>query len=218
MDKDYIAFFDLDHTILKSSSGQILGPAAIRQGILKKRNFVEGAIYAIGHKLGLVEGDVLLPRMINWLEGHPAQPVFDFVQNIFHVVLKGAIRNEAVLEIERHRKNNAQLVLLSAAMDFICQPIIDFLGLDDLICTTLHVENNRFSGATNGGLCFGEEKLARVLSYLRNDVAQLQDAYFYTDSFTDLPMLEAVGNPVAVSPDRKLAATARRRGWTICEW
>ena len=216
--KDYVVFFDLDHTILKSSSGQILGPAAIRQGILTKRNLFEGAIYAIGHKLGLVEGDVLLPRMITWLKGHPVQPVFDFVQNIFHAVLKGAIRHQAVQEIELHRKNNAKLVLLSASMDFICQPIIEFLGLDDLICTKLHVENNRFSGATNGGFCFGEEKLARAIAYVRNDIAQLKNAYFYTDSFTDLPMLEAVGNPVAVSPDRKLAAAARRRGWMICEW
>jgi len=216
--KNYIVFFDLDHTILDNSSGRILGPAAIRHGLIKKRKLIPGSIYAIGHKLGLIEGDMILPRMVTWLKDHPVQPVFDFVQQIFNDVLKGSIRKEAVREIEFHRKNNAQLVLLTASMNFICQPIIEFLGLDDLICTDLNIENNRFSGTTNGGLCFGEEKLNRTLSFLKNKKSRLENAYFYTDSFTDLPMLEAVGHPVAVTPDRKLAATARARGWKICQW
>ncbi|MBN1482968.1 HAD-IB family hydrolase [candidate division KSB1 bacterium] len=218
MNKDYIAFFDLDHTILKSSSGHILGPAAIRHGIVKRRRIVEAIIYAIGHKLGLVQGDVILPLMVKWLKGHPVQPVFDFVQNIFLDVMPAAIRKEAVREIEMHRHNNAHLVLLTASMNFICKPVIEFLGLDDLICTTLHIENDHFSGTTKGDLCFGEEKLNRTLSYLNNNKNQLKNAYFYTDSFTDLPMLEAVGHPVVVSPDRRLAAMARARGWTIYRW
>jgi len=216
--KDYIAFFDLDHTILESSSGHILGPAAIRHGFIKRRKLIPGAIYALGHKLGLIEGDLILPRMVTWLKDHPVQPVFDFVQQMFNDVLKGAIRKAAIDEIEFHRKNNAQLVLLSASMNFICQPIMEFLGLDDLICTRLNIENNRFSGTTKGGLCFGEEKLHRTLSFLNNHHASLDTAYFYTDSYTDLPMLEAVGHPVAVTPDRKLLAMARARGWKICEW
>ncbi len=218
MKKDYIAFFDLDHTILNSSSGQILGPAAIKHGFIKRRKLIPGAMYALGHKLGLIEGDIILPRMITWLKGHPVQPVFDFVQHMFHDVLKHAIRNEAIREIEFHRKNNAQLVLLSASMNFVCQPIIDFLRLDDLICTNPDVVNNRFAGTSKDGFCFGEEKLIRTLSFIGNNLAALKDAYFYTDSYTDLPMLEAVGHPVAVTPDRKLAATARERGWKICEW
>ena len=103
-------------------------------------------------------------------------------------------------------------------MNFICQPVIDFLGLDDLICTRPDIQDGRFSGRMRGALCFGEEKLTRTLSFLNGNASPLEHAYFYTDSHTDLPMLEAVGHPVAVTPDRKLAALARARGWTIYQW
>lgn len=218
MQKDYIAFFDLDDTILNSSTGHILGPAAIREGFIKRRKLIPGSIYAIGHKMGLIEGDLILSRMITWMKDHPVQPVLDFVQKMFNEVLKHAIRKDAIREIEFHRQNNAQLVLLSASMNFVCQPIIEFLGLDDLICTNPDVVNNRFAGTSKEGFCFGEEKLVRTLSFVGNNQSSLKDAYFYTDSHTDLPMLEAVGHPVAVTPDRKLMATARARGWKICEW
>jgi len=218
VNKDYIAFFDLDHTILNTSSGKIIGIAALHQGIIQKTNYLEALLYGFGNKLGLIEGDAILPRLIKWLNGHPEQYIIDFARQVFNEVMKYAIRKDAIKEIEFHRNNNAHLVMLSASMNFICKPVIEFLGLDDLICTNLQVENNHFSGRTLGDICFGQEKLARSLSFIQHRPYSLQNAYFYTDSITDLPMLEAVGNPMAVTPDRKLAAQARSRGWHICNW
>ena len=218
LNKDYIAFFDLDHTILNTNSGKIMGIAAFREGIIKKQKFIEGVIYGLGSKLGLVEGDTIMPRLVKWLNGHPEQYIVDFARQVFNEVLKYTIRKEAIQEIEFHRNNNAHLVMLSASVNFICKPVIEFLGLDDLICTDPHVINHRFSGHTQGGVCFGEEKLVRSRSFIQTHGLSLHDAFFYTDSFTDLPMLEAVGNPVAVTPVRKLAAVARSRGWQIYNW
>jgi HAD superfamily hydrolase (TIGR01490 family) len=216
--KNYIAFFDLDHTIINTSSGKIIGLAAMKHGIITRTKFIEGALFAIGTKLGLVEGDTALSRMAKWLTDHPEQQIVEFARQIFNEVLKFTIRKDAVREIEYHRKNNAQLVLLSASLNFICKPVIDFLGLDDLICTNLHVENSRFSGRPQGDICFGQEKLTRALAFAKNRHSELRSAYFYSDSHTDLPMLEAVGHPICVTPDRKLEATAKERGWLICNW
>ncbi len=218
MSKDYIAFFDLDHTILNTSSGKILGLAAIREGIIKKRKLIEGLFYSIGHKLGIWDGDTILPQMAKWLKGHPEQYIADFARQVFNEVMKYTIRKEAVREIEMHRQNNAHLVMLSASTSFICKPVTDFLSMDDLICSDLAVENNRFSGSSKGEFCFGEQKLLRSLDFVHANNLTMSNAYFYTDSVSDLPMLEAVDNPVAVSPDRKLAATARARGWQIYDW
>lgn len=218
MNKDYIAFFDLDHTILNTSSGKIIGIAAFHQGIIEKTKFLEGLLYGLGNKLGLIEGDVIMPRLVKWLNGHPEQPIIDFARQVFNEVMKYTIRKDAIKEIEFHRNNNAHLVMLSASTSFICKPVIEFLGLDDMICTNLQVQNSRFSGHTLGDICFGKEKLVRSLSFIKQRPYSLEDAYFYTDSITDLPMLEAVGNPMPVSPDRKLAAQARSRGWQICNW
>jgi HAD superfamily hydrolase (TIGR01490 family) len=218
LNKNYIAFFDLDHTILNTSSGKLISLAALRQGIISRSKFLEGVLFAIGHKLGLVEGNTVMPRMTNWLKDHSVQHIDEFARHIFNDMIKNTIRKEAVLEIEHHRKNNAQLVLLSASLSFICKPVIDFLGLDDLICTDLQVLNNRFSGQPLGDICFGQEKLTRALAFAKKGHSELRNAYFYSDSFSDLPMLQAVGHPVCVTPDRKLEAAARKRGWLICNW
>lgn len=218
MNKDYIAFFDLDHTILNTSSGKVMGFAALHEGIIKRRNILEGLFYSLGNKLGLIEGDTILARLAEWMKGHTEQYIIEFATQVFHEVMKHTIRSEAIKEIEFHRNNNAHLVILSASASFICKPVIDFLGLHDLICTDLDVVNSRFSGRAQGGICFGEEKLVRSRSFIKNSSYSLDNAYFYTDSITDLPMLEAVGFPVAVTPDRKLAATARSRGWQIAKW
>ena len=218
MNKEYIAFFDLDKTILNTSSAKIIGIAAFREGLIKKQKFIEGLIYGLGNKIGLIEGDTILPRLVKWLNGHPEQLIIDFAGKVFNEVMKHAIRSEAIKEIEFHRNNNAHLVILSASTSFICKPVLEFLGLDDLICTDLHVVDNRFSGQPEGSICYGEEKVVRSKSFISNSTYSLDRAYFYTDSFTDLPMLEAVGNPVAVTPDRKLAAMARSRGWQIRRW
>ena len=218
MNKDYIAFFDLDHTILNTSSGKIMGIAALREGIIKRQKFVQGLFWTLGNKFGLIEGDTILTRLAEWMKDHPEQYIIDWTTQVFNEVMKYTIRSEAIKEIEYHRNNNAHLVILSASASFICRPVLEFLGLDDLICTDLHVVNNRFSGQSIGDICFGEEKLIRSKSFIKESNYSLDNAFFYTDSFTDLPMLEAVGNPMAVTPDRKLAATARSRGWQICKW
>ncbi|RPI01957.1 MAG: HAD-IB family hydrolase [Calditrichaeota bacterium] len=216
--KNYIAFFDLDRTILNTNSGKIIGLAAVKHGIITHSKFIEGTLYTLGNKLGLIKGDEVMPRLTRWLKGHPEQPIVDFARQIFNQVIKHAIRKEAIREIEMHRRNRAQLVMLSASTSFICRPVMEFLGLDDLICTDLQVVNSRFSGNPVGDFCFGRQKLLRSLNFVENQRERLQDAYFYTDSHTDLPMLEAVGHPMCVSPDRKLASEARRRGWQICRW
>ena len=216
--KDYVVFFDLDHTILNTSSGKIMGLAAIRHGIIKKRKLIEGTIYGIGNKLGFMEGDLILPKMVRWLKDFPEQYIAEFARQIFNDVMRHTIRKDAIREIEFHKKNNAHTVILSASMNFICKPVIEFLGLDDLICTDLHVVNQCYSGSTQGGFCFGPEKLARTRTFLDTHRYTLNDAFFYTDSHTDLPMLEAVGNPVCVTPDRKLFTLAHQRGWRICDW
>lgn len=218
MKKNYIAFFDLDHTILNTSSGKIIGGAALKHGIITRSKYLEGVLFAVGVKLGIIDGKTALPRMTNWLKDHTEQHIIEFARQIFNEVMKYAIRKDAVREIEFHRKNNARLVLLSASLSFICKPVIDFLRLDDLICTNMQVENNHFSGRPIGDICFGQEKVARSLAFIHERRSELRSAYFYTDSYTDLPMLEAVGFPMCVTPDRKLTATARERGWRICKW
>jgi fatty acyl-CoA reductase len=89
---------------------------------------------------------------------------------------------------------------------------------DDVLCASLQEENGSYTGELSGAPVAGEARARMLASYARRRGVDLHRSYAYADSISDLPMLEAVGNPVAVNPDRRLAAAARSRGWKIQHW
>ena len=216
--KEYLAFFDLDHTILNDSSGKLLALQAIRNDFFKKRNLVEGLFLSFLYKIGLMDGDKILARMSQWMHDIPEKLLNNIIDEMMNMVVKPAIRDHARREIDYHKKNNGLTVILSASVSFICNPIKDHLGMDDVICSTMEVANGKFTGLTVGPYCYGQEKLIRAKEFSSLYNLPLQNAYFYTDSVTDLPMLQAVGTPVCVTPDRKLKSIARENGWQINWW
>ena len=195
-----------------------MGLAGVKYGILKRRKLIEGSLYIVSHKLGILEGDKILSRMMLWLKGYTEHTIGEFAKHVFDNFMKHNIRNAALEEIEVHRRNKARLVLLTASVNFICKPIFEFLGFDDLICTRMQMIDNMFSGHPQGKICYGPEKLERSIDYLNHHQQSFEKSFFYSDSISDLPMFEAVGNPKAVTPDRKLEKIARKRGWDICVW
>jgi len=92
------------------------------------------------------------------------------------------------------------------------------LNLDDVICSELEVKNGYLTGLPVGHLCFGEEKAVRLKKYCEKNSFSLTDAWYYGDSVSDLPPLNAVGNPVCVNPDNQLRKTALKRRWKILKW
>ncbi len=216
--KDYIAFFDLDNTIINDSSGKLMGLHALKHGLLQKHKAFEGLLLAIAYKSGLMEGEKIISRLVKWLKDQPEQRVIDFAVQLFQDVIKHTIRKDAVKEIDFHKKQNAQIVILSASMSFLCRPFLQFLGIDDLICTELKTENQKYTGLPKNRFCYGTEKLIRSKQYCSEHKYSLKNAYFYTDSVSDLPMLEAVGNPVIITPDKLLEQTAKERGWPLFNW
>ena len=107
------------------------------------------------------------------------------------------------------------MVLLSSASTPICQPVSRHLGLDEIICTHLETENGVLTGKTRGKLVYGVEKKVRMQEFCRERKFDPKDAWYYGDSYTDRYVMEAVGNPVAVSPDKKLLKLAKRKDWHI---
>jgi len=178
----------------------------------------EAAFITFAYKFKLMDPEKILIRMGEWLRGQQEQKIVDFMTTMFNKVVKPAIRHKAHQEIEYHKKNNALTVILSASTSQICEPVKNYLGFDDMICTTLELKNGRFTGYPKDRYCYGEEKLSRTINYCKETGLALKNAWFYTDSISDLPMLEAVGYPVCVSPDKKLASIAKSSGWKIDQW
>jgi phosphoserine phosphatase len=110
-------------------------------------------------------------------------------------------------------------VLLSSTSPYMAEAVAAELHLDDVLCNRFEVDPaGRFTGKPDGELCYGAGKLTHGTRYAQEHGVDLAQCTFYTDSTTDLPMLEAVGRPVVVHPDPRLEQVARNRGWEIVAW
>jgi len=123
---------------------------------------------------------------------------------------------EALATLRAHKEAGHRVVLLSGALDFVLAPFEDLA--DDVLTARLEEENGVYTGELSGAPVAGEARARMLASFARRRNLDLSRSYAYADSISDLPMLEAVGNPVAVNPDGRLEKAARERGWRIRDW
>ena len=123
---------------------------------------------------------------------------------------------EALETLRVHKRAGHRVVLLSGALDFILEPFEDLA--DDVLPARLVEENGVYTGELSGAPVAGEARARMLASLARRRNVDLSRSYAYADSISDLPMLEAVGNPVAVNPDARLRTAAKERGWQIKRW
>jgi HAD superfamily hydrolase (TIGR01490 family) len=123
---------------------------------------------------------------------------------------------EAVETLREHKRAGHRVVLLSGALDFILEPFEDLA--DDVLTARLEEENGVYTGELSGTPVAGEARARMLASFARRRNVDLSRSYAYADSISDLPMLEAVGNPVVINPDARLRAAAKERGWQVKHW
>ena len=122
----------------------------------------------------------------------------------------------ALERLREHKEAGHRVVLLSGALDFLLEPFKDLV--DDVLSASLEEEDGVYTGELVGAPVAGDARARMLASFARRRKLDLSRSYAYADSISDLPMMEAVGNPVAVNPDRRLAAAAEERGWRIKHW
>lgn len=211
----YTAFYDLDHTILDGNSATHLVMESRKRGMMSERQYRQALWLSILYKLDLGDSTKMINRMLAWLKGVRESEIKQLSEEIFNTLIKETIRPEILDTIREHRSKNGSVVLLSSATTFICQPVTRYMKLDDMICTRLEVQNGILTGHTNGKLVYGPEKKVRMLEFCRETGSDPRKAWYYGDSHTDRYVMEAVGNPVAVSPDRRLKKIAAKHMWPI---
>ena len=137
---------------------------------------------------------------------------------MFETSVRPKIFAEAVSQIQEHKEQGTTVVLVTGSLDFIVQPIADYLGVDTVLAPQLREENGRFTGELTTVPLIGAEKAKAVQNYADQHEISLEESYAYGDSGSDLPMLECVGNPVAVNPSKKFRQKALESGWEMHEW
>jgi HAD superfamily hydrolase (TIGR01490 family) len=216
--KPYIAFFDLDNTLLSGSSGRYLVRYSYKNGLLSHSELVNGIYSSLLYRAGFTDSGEIVGRWIMKYRGWPEKKIRDFCARFFEDVLIHRVRREAREAVEFHRSNGGKTVILSASTTYICEPVRKHLGMDDCICTSLEAHNGVLTGRLAGKYCYGAEKLNRVILYCASSRRSLEDAFYYADAAADLPVLDKVGFPMCVTPARRLKRVARLRGWPVLWW
>lgn len=214
----YAAFFDLDGTLLNVNSGEVLVNLAYKNGFMKKKDLLQAFYLAFLYKFKLKETSKIIEQMPRWLAGLSEKEITEFTNRMFKDVLKETIRPKMYEELQRHKQQNAKVVILSAAFNYVCNPVAKHLQMDDIICSNLEVKNGLFTGNSLGPLCFDNEKLIRLKTYCKQNNFSFENAYYYADSKADLAVLKIVGNPNCINPDKYLIKVAKENNWPIHIW
>jgi HAD superfamily hydrolase (TIGR01490 family) len=213
--KKYVAFFDLDKTILSINSGSALVREAYKRGLMNTSDLLNAIYLSWLYKFHLRDTSRIVSGMGRWLKGVTPDEANALSEHVVNKHLVDAIRPEIYSEIKFHRENNAEIVILSSAIHQICKPLGSHIGADNIICTEMEVLDGVFTGSAENNFCFEDEKRIRLIQYCEMKNYDLHEAFYYGDSISDLSALEVVGHPVCVQPDRKLLRISHKNGWRI---
>jgi len=214
------AFFDLDKTILATSSAFAFARPFYRGGLIGRSDVVRSA-YA--QFIFLASGadhdqmETMRRYMSDLVTGWDVAKVREIVAETIDDIIDPAIYAEALALIDEHRAAGRDVVIISSSGTEVVEPIGERLGVDIAVGTQLAVQEGRFTGEILF-YAYGEGKAQAMRDLSEERGYDLAVSYAYTDSITDLPMLEAVGNPTAVNPDADLRRIAAERDWPVLDF
>jgi HAD superfamily hydrolase (TIGR01490 family) len=213
------AFFDLDRTLISGSSAFTFAIAAWRKDMVPTRRFARDAVGAVAFKLRGDSGDEervakVRERILGAVTGVQHQDLAALNETIVPKLLD-KVRPEAKKLLESHHHRGHSTYIVSAAPVEIVEPLAQALGMTAGLGTRAIVQDGVYTGELAGPFCYGPGKVEVIEEVAHWEGYDLSRCYAYSDSASDLPMLEAVGHPVAVNPDARLGATAAERGWPV---
>jgi putative phosphoserine phosphatase/1-acylglycerol-3-phosphate O-acyltransferase len=210
-----VAFFDMDRTILRDSSGILYMRYLWRRGGVSPAAMLRSYWYAALYKLGFFDYPSVAAKLASTVADSSEEESRALCQRWFDEMAVDYVAEKAVQRMDRHRTRGHVVTIISASTPYVVGPVAAYLGVGEYLCTRLEVANGRFTGKIIEPACYGPGKVHWAKDFARRQNADLAQAFFYTDSHSDRALLEAVGHPTAVNPDPRLRALASRRGWPV---
>src|SRR4051812_17131949 len=211
------AFFDLDKTVIAKSSTLTFSKSFYQGGLINRRAVLRTAYTQFVFLAGGADHDQM-ERMREYLsalcKGWNVQQVKELVAETLHDLIDPIIYDEAATLIEEHYTAGRDVVIVSTSGAEVVEPIGELLGADRVVATRMVVEDGVFTGEVEY-YAYGPTKAEAIAELAESEGYDLSSCYAYSDSVTDLPMLEAVGHPHTVNPDRALRREAADRGWPV---
>jgi HAD superfamily hydrolase (TIGR01490 family) len=212
------AFFDVDRTIVSCNTGRLFLKDLRQRGEISFFRALRALFWMAKYHLSLIDlqhvAASLAAQMEGWVEREFEDRCRVWVEReVFPLVVPGARA-----QVEHHRAEGHVLAILSTSPTYVTRPIAQMLGIDEVISTQFEVREGCFTGRLMGPACVGKGKVHWAEDLGTRLGVDLGQSWFYTDSYTDMPMLERVGNRVIVNPDPRLRRVAKRRGWPVQDW
>jgi HAD superfamily hydrolase (TIGR01490 family) len=210
------ALFDLDKTLLDTSSGQLYARYLYRRGEMGGAEVLRVAWWNVLSRLGRLDMKDLIPRLLAGAAGDDEVRMRRlcnrwFVEDVLPHVAEAGQRCVA-----EHQAQGHVVAIVSASTQYVVEPMATYLGINEqFVCTHLESQDGQLTGRVIPPVCYGEGKVVWAERFAAEYGVDLDASYFYTDSISDLPLLQRVAHPVAVNPDVRLRRLATQRGWQV---
>ncbi len=214
------AFFDLDKTVIAKSSALAFGRPFYRDGLITRRDMVKSAYAQLVYRLGGADEQQMArirDHVAALCKGWQVEQVSQIVHETLDQLISPYVYAEAAALIDEHQAAGRDVVVVSTSGEEMVRPIAEQLGITDVIATRMVVQDGRYTGevayyAAGATKAEAARRLAKERDY------DLCTSFAYSDSISDTPLLEAVGFPTVVNPDRALRRVAAERGWPVLEF
>ena len=213
-----LTLFDLDHTLLNGDSDVLWCDFLMTKGVLDKKHFASrNADMEARYEAGTVGLHEFANFYVGTLAGRTAQAWEPLRQEFLANWIVPRVSSAAIALVDKHLEAGDLVVMTTATNRFITELTAIYLNIEHLIATEPEQKDTGFTGHTTGELNMREGKVTRLNDWMKARGLRLKDCIStaYSDSINDLPLLQAVNLPVAVSPDTRLSAIARGAGWPV---
>ena len=212
------AFFDLDKTIIAKSSTLAFTRSLYKAGLLSGSTLAKAGVAQAYYQAFGADHDQLervKDELANMTRGWDREEVVALVEETVDEVVAPLVYAEALAIIDEHKRAGRRVVVVSASPEEIVRPLCRYLGIEDVVATRSEIDDEgKYTGQIEM-YAYGPAKAEAMIEMANGAGIDLAESYAYSDSVTDLPMLEAVGHPIVVNPDADLAQTAEERGWEV---
>lgn len=219
MSRRRAALFDMDRTLVRKETASLYVRYQVDVGEATWRDLARTTVWVAQYTLGILDAERVAVIALRELRGLPETVLAARCDDWFSRYVERHITDRGREAVSRHKAEGDLCAIVTGASPYASWPLARRLGIEHVVSTELEVDGERrFTGRHAPPLCLGEGKVVRAERLARRCDFRLEDAVFYTDSVSDLPLLERVGEPVAVNPDPRLRRAAERRGWRIETW
>ena len=209
--------FDVDHTITKRSTGRRYVAAAIKMNVVQRRVLFSLINLSIRYRIGRLSA-THINRDFPALVGIEKSLMEEVAQKAFDEKIKEDVFPKALSFIKELERKGEKIAIATSSFDIIIKPLIEYLGISKVISSSIEFVDGLCTGKFIDTPAFFHEKRAKVLKFLATENIEPHQCSFYSDSIYDLPLMEAVGEPVPTNPDILLARHAKRMGWPVLDF